>query len=139
MWPRCYSLEGRTTIVCYHELAIVDEIEPGVYTRVLSIDNTSAVAMCQGGAGSQHTRHLKVRAQYIREAVATGRLQVKHTPGAVQLADLAAKMVTKDRLWELLDLWGFIGGKIARIVDKIKMKMMIFVMTLVSLITPSDC
>ena len=118
--------------------AVVNEIEPGVYSRVLAIDNSSAVAICQGGAGSQRTRHLKARAQYIREAVATGRLQVKHTPGAVQLADLATKMVTKDRLWELLGLWGFIGGKVARIISAVRLKMMVFLMTLVSLIKPSD-
>ena len=111
--------------------AVVDEIEPGVYERVLAIDNSSAVAMCQGGAGSQRTRHLKVRAQYIREAVASGRLRVKHTPGATQLADLATKAMTKERLWELLGLWGFIGGKVARVLEAINLKMMVFMMMLV--------
>eukprot|EP00439_Symbiodinium_sp_Y106_P007460 s15125_g1.t1 len=117
--------------------AVVDEIEPGTYSRVLAIDNSSAVAMCQGGHGSQRTRHLKVRAQYIREAVEAGRLKVRHTPGATQLADLATKMVTKERLWELLGLWGFIGGRVAKIWDALKMKMMIFAMMIVSLVMPA--
>ncbi|CAE7488319.1 RE1, partial [Symbiodinium necroappetens] len=80
---------------------------------------------------------LKVRASYIREAVEAGRLTVKHTPGDDQLADLATKLVTKDRLWKLLDLWGFVGGKLARTVDAIKMKMMLFVMMIVSMVRPS--
>ena len=116
--------------------AVVDEIEPGVYSRVLAIDNSSAVAMCQGGHGSQRTRHLKVRAQYIR-AVRSGRLKVKHTPGEVQLADLATKMVTQERLWELLGLWGCIGGKVARAWDKLKIKMLIFAMMVVSMVMPA--
>ena len=70
--------------------------------------------------------------------MATGRLTVKHTPGAVQLADLATNMVTKERLWELLGLWGFIGGKVAKIWDALKMKMMIFAMMIVSLVTPTQ-
>ena len=118
--------------------AVVDEIEPGVYSKVLAIDNSSAVAMCQGGAGSQRTRHLKVRAQYIREAVASGVLKVRHTPGAVQLADLATKMVTKERLWELLGLWGFIGGKVAKIISAVRLKMLVFLMTLISMVKPAD-
>ena len=38
--------------------AIIDEALPGVFKRVLAVDNTSAVAMCNGGHGSQRTRHL---------------------------------------------------------------------------------
>ena len=62
----------------------------------------------------------------VREAVTEG------TPGVLQLADLATKTLTKDRLWELLGLWGFIGGKLARLAGAIKMSAM------VSLVQPAD-
>ena len=42
--------------------------------------------------------HLKVRASYIREAVKNGRLRVCHTPGEQQLADLATKLLTKEKV-----------------------------------------
>ena len=70
--------------------AILDELAPGVYKRVLAIDNTSAAAMCRGGPGSQRTRHLKIRAHYFREATELGLLEIRHTP------------MTKVRLRQLL-------------------------------------
>ena len=118
--------------------AILKEMELGPFDQVLAIDNSSAVSMCAGGAGSQRTRHLKVRASYVREAVAEGRLIVRHTPGEEQLADLATKLVTKDRLWKLLGLWGFAGGKLAKMINALKMKMMAFALMLISLVKPAD-
>ena len=54
--------------------SVLQEIEPDAFDKVLAIDNSSAVSMCNGGPGSQRTRHLKVRASFIREAVLSGRL-----------------------------------------------------------------
>ena len=118
--------------------SILREMELGPFDQVLAIDNSSAVAMCAGGPGSQRTRHLKVRASSIREAVSTGQLIVRHTPGEEQLADLATKLVTKERLWRLLELWGFVGGKIAKAINALKVKMMAFVVMLVSMIKPAE-
>ena len=81
---------------------------------------------------------MKVRASYVREAVAEGRLIVRHTPGEEQLADLATKLVTKDRLWKLLGLWGFVGGRLAKMINALKMKMMAFALMLISLVKPAD-
>ena len=118
--------------------SVLQEIEPDAFDKVLAIDNSSAVSMCNGGPGSQRTRHLKVRASFIREAVSSGRLVVKHTPGELQLADLATKMVSKDRFWTLLGLWGFVGGKVTKAIETVKLKMMTFVLMLLSMITHVD-
>eukprot|EP00439_Symbiodinium_sp_Y106_P053673 s729_g7.t1 len=118
--------------------SVLQEIEPDAFDKVLAIDNSSAVSMCNGGPGSQRTRHLKVRASFIREAVLSGRLTAKHTPGELQLADLATKLVSKERLWTLLRLWGFIGGKVTRVIEAVKLKMMTFVLVLLSMITSAD-
>ena len=118
--------------------AILQEIEPNAFDRVLAIDNSSAVAMCSGGPGSQRTRYLKVRASYIRKAVRNGQLRVCHTPGEQQLADLATKLLTKERLWQLLELWGFIGGRLTRMIEATKMKVIAVMMMLISLVSPVD-
>ena len=118
--------------------AILQEIEPNAFDRILAIDNSSAVSMCSGGPGSQRTRHLKVRASYIREAVKNGRLRVCHTPGEQQLADLATKLLTKERLWQLLELWGFIGGRLTKMFEAAKMKVIAIMMMLISLVSPVD-
>ena len=89
--------------------ALVLELYPKDVKRVLAVNNTGAAAMLAGGHGSQRTRHLKIRANYVREAVDEGRLVVRHTPGSEQLADLSTKMQSKLRLQQLLGLWGFVA------------------------------
>ena len=116
--------------------AILEEVCPGAYCRVLAIDNTSAAAMCNGGHGSQRTRHLKIRAAFIREATSEGRLQVRHTPGELQLADLATKLQPRLRLWRLLNLWGFVGEQLTGMVNAFKTKLLSVLVVLSSLLVP---
>ena len=117
--------------------SVLDEIYPGRYKRVLAIDNTSAASMCSGGPGSQQTRHLKIRAAFIREAVSEGRLEVRHTPGDLQLADLATKLQPKLRLWKLLNLWGFVGDRITEILNAFKARLLSVVVVLSTLLVPA--
>ena len=112
------------------------EVCPGKYSKVLAIDNTSAVAMCSGGPGSQRTRHLKIRASYIRESVSEGRLTIRHTPGDLQLADLATKLQPKVRLWRLLTLWGFVGDRLTEMLNAFKDKLLSVVVVLSALLVP---
>ena len=118
--------------------AVLEEIVPGFYRKVLAIDNSSAASMCAGGAGSQRTRHLKIRANYIREATQAGTLSVRHTPGEYQLADLATKLQPKLRLWRLLTLWGFVGDKLSVMVKALKIQLMSVVLLLSSLLAPAE-
>ncbi|OLP84473.1 Transposon Ty1-NL2 Gag-Pol polyprotein [Symbiodinium microadriaticum] len=87
--------------------SVLDEIIGNKARRVLRVDNSSALAMVQGGQGSWRTRHLKVRSAKVRDMVQCGELNVEHITGDRQVADLATKMHPKMRLWELLLLWGF--------------------------------
>ena len=87
--------------------SLLDEVIGDKATRVLRVDNSSALAMVQGGQGSWRTRHLKVRSAKIRDMVQNHELTVEHITGDRQVADLATKMHPKMRLWELLLLWGF--------------------------------
>ncbi|OLP75490.1 Copia protein [Symbiodinium microadriaticum] len=118
--------------------AIVDELQPGVYDRVLAVDNQSTVSMCAGGPGSQRTRHLKVRAEAIREAVAEHNLIIRYTPGEEQLADLATKLVPRERLWYLLRLWGFATSGLERVMNLLRLQMIAVVVALTSLVGPVD-
>ena len=90
----------------------VDELCGERIKRTLRVDNTSAVAMLTGGAGSWRTRHLKVRSAYRRKQVACGALDVEHVERALQLADLATKLHPQARLLELLRLWNFEGASL---------------------------
>ncbi|CAE7456081.1 RE1 [Symbiodinium microadriaticum] len=116
--------------------ALVAELFPTALTCVLAVDNTSAAAMLAGGPGSQRTRHLKIRANYVREEVEQGRLIVRHTPGSMQLADLSTKMQSKLRLHQLLQLWGFVGLA-TNVLQEMKLKILAALMVLAQCICPA--
>eukprot|EP00439_Symbiodinium_sp_Y106_P027213 s7960_g3.t1 len=50
-------------------------------------------------------RHLRVRANWIRERIQQKEIYVRHEPGATQCADIGTKPFTKDRLAQLKELW----------------------------------
>eukprot|EP00439_Symbiodinium_sp_Y106_P050041 s545_g6.t1 len=116
--------------------ALLAEVYPQQVRRVLAVDNTSAAAMLAGGHGSQRTRHLKIRASYVREAVEEGSLEVRHTPGCDQLADLSTKMQSKIRLHQLLQLWGFVGFA-GNVVQAVKLKLLAVLMMLAQCVCPA--
>ena len=103
---------SQTTLLLEHVGVLLDELCGERIKRTLRVDNTSAVAMLTGGAGSWRTRHLKVRSAYVREQVASGALEVQHIEGTLQLADLATKLHPQARLLELLRLWCFQGASL---------------------------
>ena len=116
--------------------ALLSEVYPKQIKRVLAVDNTSAAAMLAGGHGSQRTRHLKIRANYAREAVEEGNLHIHHTPGSEQLADLSTKMQSKVRLHQLLQLWGFVGFA-ANVAQAIKLKLLAALVMLAQCVCPA--
>ena len=127
------ATQGCTLLNSVH--ALLSEVWPGLQ-KVLAVDNTSAASMLSGAPGSQRTRHLKIRASYVREAVENGDLIIRHTPGAVQLADLATKMQPKLRLHQLLQLWGFVGFA-QDVVREFKVRVLAFFMVIAQCICPS--
>lgn len=52
---------------------------------------------------------------------------MNHINGQRQLADLPTKLHSKVRMSELMTLWGFIGGPLARISDRVKLATLICV------------
>ena len=117
--------------------ALIEEILPGTYGKTLAIDNTSAEAMLAGGPGSQRTRHLKIRANYVREAVEEGRMRIRHVSGQGQLADLATKMQPRLRLHQLLRLWGFMGSCLVETLQVMKLCVVMILAMISSLVCPS--
>ena len=58
--------------------------------RVLHVDSQASLAISDGH-GSWRTRHLRVRAEYLREQTRSEKLKLVFCPGAEQLADLLTK------------------------------------------------
>ena len=135
MKSELYAATQGCTLLC-SVYSLLNELFPDQYQKVLAIDNTSAVAMCQGGHGSQRTRHLKIRASYIRENVENGTRIIRHTPGELQLADLATKAQPKLRLHRLMQLWGFVGFA-ASWMKELKLKLMMILVTIAHCVCPA--
>ena len=58
----------------------VEEVIPNTGVR-MRVDNTAALGLASTSPGSWRTRHLRVRARFIRQETAEGRLELSHTPG----------------------------------------------------------
>ncbi|CAE7386892.1 RE1, partial [Symbiodinium sp. KB8] len=77
----------------------------------LHIDNQSALMLLNGSTGSWRTRHLRLRANYVRERLQLGEIHLQYEPGATQRADLGTKPFTKERLSQLIKLWNIIDRR----------------------------
>ncbi|CAE7228392.1 unnamed protein product [Symbiodinium sp. CCMP2456] len=87
------------------------EEDDGLEPVILRVDNTAACGLATTAPGSWKTRHLKVKARFIRMETAEGRIKVEHAPGDVQVADMGTKPVPASRLEELRRLWGMCSAE----------------------------
>ena len=84
---------------------LIEELWGGPVDKTLRVDNTAAITLAEGG-GSQRTRHLRVRACYLREQLGQNHLKVLHCPGEIQRADTLTKALPAPRLVDLNDMLG---------------------------------
>ena len=85
---------------------LVEELNDGPPQLLLLVDNSATVSLCNDAPGTWRTRHLRVRAANLREAVREGRIEIRHIAGVYQKADLGTKCFEPARLQELMELWG---------------------------------
>ncbi|CAE7775417.1 RE1 [Symbiodinium sp. CCMP2592] len=85
--------------------ALIHELWRSKVAKVLKVDNVAAITLAEGG-GSQRTRHLRVRACFLKEMLEKNSLKVEHCPGEIQLADTLTKALPAPRV---LDLNQFLG------------------------------
>ena len=86
--------------------SFVEELLPTRPSHCLRVDNQAAVGLTTESAGTWKTRHLRVRAFALREAVRLEELKISHVEGLRQLGDLGTKCFHKPRLEQLRGLWG---------------------------------
>eukprot|EP00439_Symbiodinium_sp_Y106_P019156 s3996_g2.t1 len=87
--------------------AVVSEISscPVMHLR---IDNAAAQGLASEAPGSWKTRHLRIRARFLRQEVAAQRLVITHVAGTQQKADLGTKGFDLPKFKELINLWGIL-------------------------------
>ncbi|CAE7421178.1 RE1 [Symbiodinium sp. CCMP2592] len=74
----------------------------------LRIDNAAAQGLASEAPGSWKTRHLRVRARYLRQEVSAQRLVISHVCGSEQKADLGTKGFDLPKFKMLMELWRII-------------------------------
>ena len=79
---------------------MLSEFGVSSFDKTLRVDSQSALAIAIG-QGSWRTRHLRVRANYLREQYESGEIIPVYCPGVEQAADLLTKALPSARILEL--------------------------------------
>ena len=85
--------------------SLVEELAGQLSVKRLLVDNTAAIALAEG-SGTMRTRHLRVRANFVREMLDNKSLELDHCPGDIQLADILTKVLQGPRHQALCSLLG---------------------------------
>ena len=102
-------IEAINAVQLTHGLsAITAELQEAAPTIAIKVDNSAAVGPSNESAGTWKTRHLRVRAYHLREAVRLRELTIEHIPGLSQLSDLGTKAFHRPRLQQLIHMWGLL-------------------------------
>jgi hypothetical protein len=73
---------------------------------ILFNDNQSAIALAKNPGNHNRTKHIDMRYHFIREAVASEKIQVKYCSTKFMLADILTKGMSRQRHEELAELIG---------------------------------
>ncbi|CAE7245980.1 unnamed protein product [Symbiodinium sp. CCMP2456] len=73
--------------------------------KIVGSDSMSALSL-SAGTGSWRTRHLRIKAAWLQEAISSGVIKSIHVPGVRQPADLLTKALSGERIRALLSIWG---------------------------------
>ena len=85
---------------------LVAEITGGAVPLRMHSDSQAAIAICNTTSNNWRTRHLRLRANYIKEALESGRYSLHHVCGDSMRADLGTKPLPSTRFHQLATLLG---------------------------------
>eukprot|EP00435_Cladocopium_sp_Y103_P053892 s362_g17.t1 len=84
-------LEGLTALRCVRSL--VEMVQEKEISGRMYSDSTAAISIATGTTGSWRTRHLRIRAQGLHEALESGEVTLEHQPGRCLVADGLTKQL----------------------------------------------
>ena len=73
------GVEG--AVMTYSTKCLIEELLGKQLPIRLHIDNSAAISLMTTAAGSWRTRHLRLRANWVREKINLRDIYVKHEPG----------------------------------------------------------
>ena len=90
---------------------LVEELEEKPAELRLYSDSNAALAIVNGSSGSWRTRHLRIRAAALSEAVKLGDVQLQHVPGQSLVADGFTKQLGASPFGRFKESLGLYGGR----------------------------
>ena len=85
----------------------MEELEESPAELRLYSDSSAALAIVNGSSGSWRTRHLRIRAAALTEAVQQGAIQLQHVPGQSLVADGFTKQLGASPFGRFKESLGF--------------------------------
>ena len=85
---------------------LVREVNGSPITLHMHSDSQAAIAICSTQSSNWRTRHLRIRASYVREALESGKYSLNHVCGASMTADIGTKPLPAPRFQQLVHSLG---------------------------------
>ena len=101
---------------------LVQEIHGAPLQLQMHSDSQAAIAICSTPSNNWRTRHLRLRAAYVRKALESGRYSLHHVNGISMKADIGTKPLPAPRFQQLVAALGMselsaTGRKKEKIID----------------------
>ena len=84
----------------------MQEIDGAPLKLQMHSDSQAAIAICNTQSNNWRTRHLRLRAAYVREALESGRYSLHHVSGISMKADIGTKPLPAPRFQQLVAALG---------------------------------
>ena len=125
---------------------LVAEIQGSPPTIQMHSDSQAAIAICSTSSSNWRTRHLRLRASYIKEMLESGKYGLHHVKGEAMKADIGTKPLPSPRFQQLVESLGMLepnvveAEKIRRLDCNLeeKVKVLITCLVVASLLSPVD-
>ena len=85
---------------------LVQEIHGHPLQKQMHSDSQAAIAICNTPSNNWRTRHLRLRAAYVREALESGLYSLHHVNGLSMTADIGTKPLPATRFQQLVAVLG---------------------------------
>ena len=103
-------------------------------------DSQAAIAICTTAASNWRTRHLRLRASYVREVLESGKYSLHHVCGASMKADIGTKPLQAVRFQQLIQSLGM--SDVTKAIESVagnddKIKALLVSLVVASLLQPA--